>query len=765
MERTGIVAARRRRDDTERPAPVRPQQDRYGGRSGLRSQRPSATRRHRRTLRRGSLRTWCDGLAVELGRDRGRAAHRLPVRRARARTGAAADAGRRRRRARGDHVPLASASSASPPTATTCSTTAAAATTAAPARPPEALGSASPYFHDLRDLRLSHGRRDHRGRPAGPHGPLRPVPPRTGRACRRTRQLADGRLDLPCADAPPGSLWPGRPAMCASSCAPSPASAPTPSRLRPGTPRWRPRAVTLAPPRAADSPPGSARPGHRARKPNSPSSRTGTRRVETYDSPSSKRTTRRRGASRGWRTGRRSGPRCPASSHRRERVKSARAISAGTGPSPPANAAQPMACTISARRADGIASAARSSRASRASIATPSRTAFGPAGALPGQVERQQVGPGEQHLVRRRHQRGQCRDRVRRIRVGRLDEREPVVQQRVDQLGLARHVAVERVRRHPEPPGERAHRQRVEALLGQQGMGGVEHGGAGQARPLSGATRHCVTVHRPVYWTACNIDIANGVPYVVVPPEHERPDAPVVVAWHLADPPRTETAHGRGAAPRGPRRVADLPRPADALVAQHRPGRVHAARLRGRGRQPLRPDHRAGPRRVPGRVRRAGRPVRLLRRRSRCSAGRWARRWRSWSRSTGTTSSPRCSSARSPRCARSWPRTSAGSASPTPGTRRPRRSPTSWTSSPAPTRRPDVPAVQIIVGERDDAGHPRRRRRAAEGAGQAVRRPARADLVTVPDMPHELADPDERPLPHAATVDRLAVEWLQRHLP
>jgi len=32
-------------------------------------------------------------------------------------------------------------------------------------------------------------------------------------------------------------------------------------------------------------------------------------------------------------------------------------------------------------------------------------------------------------------------------------------------------------------------------------------------------------------------------------------------------------------------------------------------------------------------------------------------------------------------------------------------------------------------------------------------------------MPHELADPDERPLPHAATVDALAVEWLRRHLP
>ena len=33
-----------------------------------------------------------------------------------------------------------------------------------------------------------------------------------------------------------------------------------------------------------------------------------------------------------------------------------------------------------------------------------------------------------------------------------------------------------------------------------------------------------------------------GVPYVVLPPETDRPDAPTVVAWHLNDPPRTERA-------------------------------------------------------------------------------------------------------------------------------------------------------------------------------------------------------------------------------
>jgi pimeloyl-ACP methyl ester carboxylesterase len=36
--------------------------------------------------------------------------------------------------------------------------------------------------------------------------------------------------------------------------------------------------------------------------------------------------------------------------------------------------------------------------------------------------------------------------------------------------------------------------------------------------------------------------IAAGVPYVAVPPESGRADAPVVVGWHLMDPPRTEVA-------------------------------------------------------------------------------------------------------------------------------------------------------------------------------------------------------------------------------
>jgi hypothetical protein len=37
--------------------------------------------------------------------------------------------------------------------------------------------------------------------------------------------------------------------------------------------------------------------------------------------------------------------------------------------------------------------------------------------------------------------------------------------------------------------------------------------------------------------------VAAGVPYVALPPAGgARPDAPVVVAWHLLDAPRTEAA-------------------------------------------------------------------------------------------------------------------------------------------------------------------------------------------------------------------------------
>ena len=36
--------------------------------------------------------------------------------------------------------------------------------------------------------------------------------------------------------------------------------------------------------------------------------------------------------------------------------------------------------------------------------------------------------------------------------------------------------------------------------------------------------------------------VAGGVPYLALPPEGAPDNAPLVVAWHLHDPPRSETA-------------------------------------------------------------------------------------------------------------------------------------------------------------------------------------------------------------------------------
>jgi pimeloyl-ACP methyl ester carboxylesterase len=82
--------------------------------------------------------------------------------------------------------------------------------------------------------------------------------------------------------------------------------------------------------------------------------------------------------------------------------------------------------------------------------------------------------------------------------------------------------------------------------------------------------------------------------------------------------------------------------------------------------------------------------------------------------------------------------------------------------------RRDDPAVLLVVGEEDD---PEFHEDAAElqaalaGAGGGE---DRARVVTVPGMPHALAEEpgvDPAPqTPHVAVVDRLAVDWFGRHL-
>ncbi len=80
------------------------------------------------------------------------------------------------------------------------------------------------------------------------------------------------------------------------------------------------------------------------------------------------------------------------------------------------------------------------------------------------------------------------------------------------------------------------------------------------------------------------------------------------------------------------------------------------------------------------------------------------------------------------------------------------------------------PAVLLVVGEDDDVEgfrDPAARLRDALGAG--YRDPTRADLVVVPGMGHALApEPGDVPAPqteYAAEVDRRAMAWLRRHLP
>lgn len=79
------------------------------------------------------------------------------------------------------------------------------------------------------------------------------------------------------------------------------------------------------------------------------------------------------------------------------------------------------------------------------------------------------------------------------------------------------------------------------------------------------------------------------------------------------------------------------------------------------------------------------------------------------------------------------------------------------------------PAIRLIVGGADDQEgflEPAQKLQAALSTRYAE--PSRVDLVVVPDMPHQLAEePGIEPAPqsaHAATVDQYAIQWFQQHL-
>jgi pimeloyl-ACP methyl ester carboxylesterase len=250
-------------------------------------------------------------------------------------------------------------------------------------------------------------------------------------------------------------------------------------------------------------------------------------------------------------------------------------------------------------------------------------------------------------------------------------------------------------------------------------------------------------------------DIAAGVPYVAVPPEHERPDAPVVVAWHLADPPNSETAMAAALPLTGLdawRIYLGLPLHSSRSIDPDEYMRLayedavvnHFGPITAQARAEFPAAYAA----LTERFGLSG-PLALL------------------GGSLGSAVAQLVTLDRDDVVAEVL-------VSPVATLRamvaaNERRFDVTYAWHPAATRIADeldfvaradetrVP-VQIIVGERDDPAI----REAAADLQKALQR---ADLVTVPDMPHELADPDDRPLPHAATVDGLAVEWLRRHLP
>ena len=251
------------------------------------------------------------------------------------------------------------------------------------------------------------------------------------------------------------------------------------------------------------------------------------------------------------------------------------------------------------------------------------------------------------------------------------------------------------------------------------------------------------------------MQLTNGVPCVVVPPEHERPDAPVVAAWHLADPPRTETAMAAALPLAGLdawRIYLGLPMHSSRSIDPDEYMRLGyedaVVNMFGPIAAQARAEFPAAYAELADRFGFSG-PLALL------------------GGSLGSAVAQLVAIDRDDVVAEVL-------VSPVATLRavvatNERRFGVTYHWRQAATRiaeeldfvaRADesgVP-VQIIVGERDDPAI----RDAAAELQKALRS---ADLVTVPDMPHELADPDNRPLPHAATVDGLSVEWLCRHLP
>jgi hypothetical protein len=261
-------------------------------------------------------------------------------------------------------------------------------------------------------------------------------------------------------------------------------------------------------------------------------------------------------------------------------------------------------------------------------------------------------------------------------------------------------------------------------------------------------------------------DFAAGVPFVAVPPAHDRPDAPVVVAWHLMDPPSTEAALAAAlpldgldawriylglpdTGARSPGVEESMRRGyEDAVVNMFGPITDRATAEFPAAYDALRARFCfAGPLAVVGGSLGAAvaqlvaienadvvamalvSPVARLRAIVAANERRFGVTY-PWHSAAAQIADRLDFVARADETAR------------------------------------HAPTVQIIVGGQDDEAI---RASAADLHDALAKRytdPSRVELVTVPGMPHALADgPDEQPTTHAAEVDRLIVGWLLRHLP
>jgi dienelactone hydrolase len=262
---------------------------------------------------------------------------------------------------------------------------------------------------------------------------------------------------------------------------------------------------------------------------------------------------------------------------------------------------------------------------------------------------------------------------------------------------------------------------------------------------------------------------AAGVPFVAVPPSGgPRPSAPVVVAWHLLDAPRTEAAFAAALPLRGldawriylglPLSGSRLPAGGleelqrlgyeDAVLKLYEPVARGAAEEFGRAFEQLRRELEldAGPIGVMGGSIGAAAaelviaegavdvdaavlvsPVVQLRRTVEAIERQFDGFTYAWSDEAGAAADRLDFVARADEI--------------------------------APT------AVLLVVGAQDDRGF---LEAAEELVSALTRRGAAAEVVTVPDMTHALAEEpgmDPAPqTPHAAAVDRHAVAWFQRHL-